>query len=161
MKNNKFPAKILKVEPNTIDEFGVIYDWDILVESTKGEIFWLFVPSIICDKEMEGQMSIIEFSVGQNADLMNLIKLKTKQKKIVPPKCLYDRNSPNYSAVFYGEIIGKKSEPDSNSILEVDVGSGIILVIVRKKEYDNFLVGEYIMIEGNLVHLEEIDGMRT
>ncbi|WP_370571835.1 hypothetical protein [Methanomethylovorans sp.] len=159
MNDNKFHAKILQVK-SYIDEFGHTYEQMILVESTRGEIFWIFDPKIICDKQMEGQMAILEFNVWQNADQINIFKLETKQKKIVPPKCLYDRNYPNYSTVFYGEIVGKEHEKNSNRQFTVDVGSGIIRILAREAEYNSFLIGDYIMIEGDIVHLSEVDGRR-
>jgi hypothetical protein len=154
MTDNKFHAKILQIKSYT-DEFAHIYEQMILIESTRKEIFWIFDPKIICEKEMEEQTKILEIEVWQNADQINLLKLDTNQKKIIPPTDLYYKNYPNYSTVFYGKIVGKE---DKN--FSLDVGSGLIKVLALEKEYNSFLVGDYIMIEGNIVHLSAIDGRR-
>jgi hypothetical protein len=159
LNEKKFHAKIIKVK-SYADEFGKIFEQEILVESKKGDIFWIFDPKIICDNQIEGRIAILEFNVWQSAARINIFKSDAKQKKIVPPENLYKQNYPNYSTVFYGEIVGKKHEANSNRQFTVDVGSGIIGVLVYETEYNSFLVGDYIMIEGNIVHLSAIDGRR-
>ncbi|MEZ5336436.1 MAG: hypothetical protein R2741_15020 [Methanolobus sp.] len=72
----KFQAKILQVH-SWEDEFGVIFEQEILVESQNGEFFWIFDPRIICEKHMEGHIFFIEFDVWQHADKNNLLKSDT------------------------------------------------------------------------------------
>jgi hypothetical protein len=159
MSDNKFPAKILQVK-SYVDEFGTMYDQYILVESTKSEIFWIFDPKIICDKRIEGQTVTLEFDVWQSAARKNIFKLCNKEKKILLPESPLGTKSLEHYPIFYGEIISKEHEANSNRQLVVDVGSGIIRILVYETEYNSFLVGDYIKVEGNIVHLSEIDGKR-
>lgn len=159
MISGKFHAKILQVKSH-IDEFGTIFEQEILVESTNGEIFWIFDPKIICDKQIEGQTATLVFDVWQSAVRKNILKLCNKQNKILLPENPLGTKSLEHYPIFYGEIVSKEHEASPNSKLILDVGSGIIRVLVYETEYNNYLVGDYIKVEGNIVHLSEINDKR-
>jgi hypothetical protein len=160
MNNDKFHAKILQVK-SYVDEFGKLFEQEILVESRKGEIFWIFDVSLLCDKQMEGQMAILEFNVWQNASDQNISKLENREKKILLPKTPLGRKSPEHYPIFYGEIVEQKHEISSNRQFTLDVGSGIITIRVYETEYNKYSVGDYIKVDGNIVQLSEIDGRET
>ncbi|MDK2938705.1 MAG: hypothetical protein PWQ51_869 [Methanolobus sp.] len=156
MCDGQFHAKILQVKSHR-DEFDKLFEQEILVESQKGEIFWIFDVCLLCNKKMEGKASKLEFDVWSIPAHKNLSKLHTDVKKIVSPQELCVHNVPNYSAVFYGEIIGKDKNK-WNKQFSVDVGSGVIKTLVDDVEYNEYSVGDYIKIVGNIVQLSSING---
>jgi hypothetical protein len=155
MSDKKFYAKILKVKSH-VDDFGNLFEQELLVEARNREKFWIFDVSLLCNKQMEGKTSIIEFNVWHIPAQKNLSKIHDNVKKIKPPEKLCVHNIPDYSAVFYGEIVDKY-QTKYNVNFSLDVGSGIVEILVDDIEYNKYSIGDYIKIEGNIVQLSEIE----
>jgi len=158
MSDDTFCARILKVEPETIDEFGKVYDQNILLESKSGEVFWVHDDALLCDRQTESHMEMLEIHVWQNVEPQNIFKLSGKEKKISLSEMPLGRKSPEHYPIFYGEIVRKRYDPTYNDYyFYLDVGSGIIHIDVYEQEYNHLKVGDFIKVLGNIIRLEKID----
>lgn|GEM_PF-2939715 len=151
-------AKILKVEPDTIDEFGKIYDYYVLIETKNKELVWIDDHSMLCDEQMEGQIAALAIDVWENFNRDNICKLENKEKKIIFREDSY-LTEKGKKPVFYGEIVRKKQ----HSILKycylyLDVGSGIILIYTNKLTFKELNVGDYIKVSSFIIQLDAVNG---
>jgi hypothetical protein len=158
MNDDLFRAMILKVKPDTIDEFGKVYDQDILLQSENGEIFWVHDDDLLCDRQMESHLKMLEIHVWQNIVPKNIFKLMKEEKKIILPEANSKSREPEYYPIFYGKIIKKRYDPTYNDyFFYLDVGSGIVYIDVYEQEYNDLKVGDFIKVLSNIIDLEKID----